>query len=141
MSVKLDLLVEQLTKAGFTFSGVSYVAEQHETALPATFFTYGDGYVRVDWVGDPPDQTTLDAIQAAITAHDPEGQTDAEIAEEIAVTAKTDFSSMPDWATWTATEASDWIETNVTDLASAKLVLQKMAMAIIYLRDVLKINL
>jgi len=48
---------------------------------------------------------------------------------------------MPDWASWTATEASDWIETNVTDLASAKLVLQKMAMAIIYLRDVLKINL
>jgi len=139
MSVKLDLLVEQLTKAGFTFSGVSYVAEQHETALPATFFTYGDGYVRVDWVGDPPNQTTLDAIQAVITAHDPSDLSDTEIKDELAEESREDFLSMPDWATWTAAEASAYIETNVTDLASAKVVLQKLAMAIIYLRNINRI--
>lgn len=48
---------------------------------------------------------------------------------------KTDFEALPGWATWTAQEAVDWIETNVTDLASAKTTLQQMARAIVALRN------
>ena len=49
---------------------------------------------------------------------------------------RANFAAMPGWATWTAAEASSWIETNVVDLASAKTALLAMAKAIIYLRNV-----
>jgi hypothetical protein len=52
------------------------------------------------------------------------------------VTAKLDFRGLPGWATWTGAEASDWIDTNVTDLASAKTALVAMAKAIVFLRDI-----
>ncbi len=56
--------------------------------------------------------------------------------EDIQEISKDDFENLPGWASWTAEEASDWIDANVTDLAAAKIVLQTMAKAIIYLRDV-----
>lgn len=49
--------------------------------------------------------------------------------------AKSGMSNLPGWATWTAAEMADWIDANVTDLASAKACLKKMARAICYLRD------
>lgn len=49
--------------------------------------------------------------------------------------AKLGMANLPGWATWTAIEMADWIEANVTNLASAKVCLQKMARAICYLRD------
>ena len=134
MSVKLDLLNEQLD--GYEASGLSYVEQEHETSLPATFFPYDTGFVRVDWIIEEPDQATLDAIQAVITAHDPSDLSTSEVKDEAATTSLDEFATMPNWATWTAQEASDYIDTNVTDLASAKVVLQKMAMAIIYLRNI-----
>lgn len=42
---------------------------------------------------------------------------------------------MPGWATWTAAEAESWVETNVTDLASAKQALIAMARLLVFLRD------
>jgi len=53
--------------------------------------------------------------------------------------AKLDFTNLPGWATWSAQGAGDWIDANVTDLASAKNVLQNMAKAIVYLRDYVRI--
>lgn len=50
--------------------------------------------------------------------------------------AKDDFENLPGWATWTGQEAADWIDANVTDLASAKTALAAMARAIMYLRDI-----
>jgi hypothetical protein len=50
--------------------------------------------------------------------------------------AKDDFRVLPGWADWTAAQASDWIDANVVDLASAKTVLTSMAKAIVYLRDI-----
>lgn len=47
----------------------------------------------------------------------------------------TDFENLPGWSTWTATQAESWIDTNVTDLASAKTALKAMAKAIVYLRN------
>ena len=49
--------------------------------------------------------------------------------------AADDFSDLPGWATWTADEAANWIETSVVDLASAKVALTAMARAIVLLRD------
>jgi hypothetical protein len=49
--------------------------------------------------------------------------------------AADEFAALPGWATWTADEAAQWIADNVTDLASAKVVLTAMARAIIALRD------
>jgi len=49
---------------------------------------------------------------------------------------KADFQNLPGWATWTASQAENWIQSNVTDLASAKVALVAMAKAIIYLRNV-----
>jgi len=49
---------------------------------------------------------------------------------------RANFAAMPGWATWTDAEAEAWIETNVTDLASAKTALKAMSRAIVYLRNV-----
>lgn len=49
--------------------------------------------------------------------------------------AADDFEALPGWATWTAAEAENWIEQNVTSLASAKIALRAMAQAIVFLRD------
>ena len=37
------------------------------------------------------------------------------------------FAGLPGFATWTAQEAAEWIEASVTDLASAKVALARMA--------------
>jgi len=47
---------------------------------------------------------------------------------------KQDFANLPGWATWSAAEAEQWIEDNVTNLATAKTALKAMARAIVYLR-------
>jgi len=112
-------------------------------------------------VGDPVDfanwvlsQATTDRIKDVsqgrytITAHQETG-TDPGTGEEIvfwvvddvtreplpADDAETGFGALPGWATWSAAEAADWIEANVTDLASAKVALTAMARAIVFLRD------
>jgi len=50
--------------------------------------------------------------------------------------AAIDFRKLPGWATWTGPEAAEWIDEHVTDLSSAKRVLENMARAIMYLRDI-----
>lgn len=52
-------------------------------------------------------------------------------------TAKTNIENIPGWATWTGNEAVTWIDTNVIDLASAKVALEKMARMIVELRNAL----
>lgn len=41
----------------------------------------------------------------------------------------------PGWSDWTPAEAEAWVEDNVTDLASVKTALKKIAKAILYLRN------
>lgn len=43
--------------------------------------------------------------------------------------------AMPGWATWSADEATQWIDANVNDLASAKTALKAMAKLLVYLRE------
>jgi len=54
---------------------------------------------------------------------------------ETADTAQADLENLPGWATWSAAEGQNYIDSNVTDLASAKVVLRSMAAAILHLRD------
>lgn len=49
--------------------------------------------------------------------------------------AQTEAAGLPGWATFTAQEAEDYIDQQVTDLASAKSVLKKMARLLAALRD------
>ena len=44
-------------------------------------------------------------------------------------------AKIPGWCEWTAEQAEAYIEKNVTDLASAKTVMKKMAQMLILLRD------
>lgn len=48
--------------------------------------------------------------------------------------ARDGVAGLPGWATWTADQAADYIESNVVDLATAKEVLKKMAMMLVHLR-------
>jgi hypothetical protein len=79
-----------------------------------------DGVPGSNWIVD---QAVADAIAAE----------DAAVQAQAA--AKTDMGNLPGWASWTADDAVDWINTKVTDLASAKTAMKAMAKAIIYLRD------
>ena len=72
------------------------------------------------WV---PDQEKIDARLAE------------EAADQVSAAAKTAIASMPGWASWSAAEATAYIDKNVTTLATAKTVMKAMAQAIIYFRD------
>jgi len=50
--------------------------------------------------------------------------------------ALAEIENIPGWATWTGAEANAWIDTNVTDLASAKEVLKKFALMLCAIRDI-----
>lgn len=84
---------------------------------------------------------TIEAHQEDVT--DPDTGTvyqiwvlDSVIAAQLPDEAAEDgFANLPGWAAWTADEAEAWIESNVMDLASAKVALTAMARAICYLRD------
>lgn len=43
--------------------------------------------------------------------------------------------AIPNWATWTAAEATAYIDAQVTDIASAKVVLRALARVVVALRD------
>lgn len=87
--------------------------------------------------------TTTDITNATalVNAHDHTGVSDVELTETAneakETAALTDFASLPGWATWTGQEAADWVDTNVTDPASAKVALMAMARAIMYLRNMI----
>ncbi|MBW2307485.1 MAG: hypothetical protein JRG73_11175 [Deltaproteobacteria bacterium] len=75
-------------------------------------------------------------LRAALDSHDP----DAALAEWNAkqnrrAAAEPSIRNIPGWASWTAQEAEDYIEADITDLAGARQVLKAMAKMICYLRD------
>lgn len=116
MTINFHLLHYELEQAGLPVEGVSE-----------------DGridYSRELTVGE---QTTADAV---VAAHNPDGLLPREEDDEISQTAKQSFRNMPQWATLTAQEAEDYIINDVTDLASAKVVLRKMAIMLVHLRDI-----
>ena len=85
--------------------------------------------VAVDFIGTP-SQADLDTAQAIIDAHD---ATDYEAIVKAGADAQA--ANIPGWATWTEQESLDWIEANVTNLASAKTVLLAMSRLLVALRN------
>jgi len=82
------------------------------------------------------DMSNKQAILEKLALHD----ADAALAEWNAkqnrkANAEPAIRNIPGWATWTAQEAEDYIEADVTDLASAKKVMKAQAKMICYLRD------
>jgi predicted RNase H-like HicB family nuclease len=77
-----------------------------------------------------------DEIQAVIDAHVPDPLYFPEDVErERRQQADVDIAAIPGWATWTAQEAQDWIDANVTSLASARTALKAMARMLVALRN------
>lgn len=80
-----------------------------------------------------------DAIVAAVLAHNPMTRTPRQQQEANAISKRTAAEgaagNIPGWATWSESEATDWIDNNVTDLASAKTALRALTRMVVALRD------
>ena len=86
----------------------------------------GNKTVTVTMTPVPLSQEELDALQA---------EADRLAAIQAAIDAKADIKADTTFGTVTAAQAQTYIENNVTDLASAKAVLKKMAKFIVNIRD------
>lgn len=119
-SVNIAKLHEELYAAlGDVVAGVS-------TAVDRTFVVVEDG-VDVD----------VQQIQAIADAHDSTALTDEQQALAVAATAPQRARAVPGWARWDEAQAVNYIDSNVTDLASAKTVLKAMARLLVAQRDAL----
>jgi len=87
-----------------------------------------EAIIELSFIPDPKTKTIVDGEVVNIAP--PPTQIEV-VQSEVRPTLDT----IPTWATFSADEANDWIETNVTDLASAKAVIQKMAKLLCALRD------
>ena len=132
------------------------------TAFPAWRTKFVDGHVVEDYgiryddwrlqldVPDNADETTLNQI---IIAHDPNST--LEIDWVTISAARLEFLALPEWSTftpqgasdavdervlngWTSQEVDDWIELNVTSLATAKTALQLIGAELVDLREINK---
>ena len=108
--------------------------EQVRAAVGERFYGMSSHPLRAIVDADaPPD---VDATIAALAAaHDPTVLTRGQQAQAHAATARQRVEAVPGWASWRDEEAVDFINANVTDLASAKRVLVAMARVIVALRD------
>ena len=101
-----------------------------------------------------PDVSDEQAISLVVNAHDPNVLSPGEIVGQDIEAAVTGFKNLPNYATWTPTEAEDyvhdnvlngwnkteadaWIDANVTNLAEAKTALKLIAGALIDIRNIL----
>lgn len=114
-----------------------------------------------------PDSADENAILQIVDAHDPTAQLFTPLNWDEVIQSRLNFMQMPNWATWTAEQAQTyisneilagmtqaqieaWIDTNVTNIVTAKTALKlvgdelidlreicmNMAKALVYLRDV-----
>ena len=87
--------------------------------------------IRIRGVTD--DQSTNDAIDAIIAAHNPNVLTDAQQAEIVQAASDSQAASIPAWASWSEAAALAWHDTNITNelpvanLTEANALLQTMA--------------
>lgn len=80
--------------------------------------------------------TLIDGVLAyqgnPVTVHPPGQAWNERLRQE---QSDSDAANIPGWATWTAQEAQDWIDANVTNLASARTALKAMARMLLALRN------
>jgi hypothetical protein len=101
-----------------------------------------------------PDDAEDATINQIIDQYDPSSH--VPVYPDQVLQAKRDFLNLPEWATWTAQEATDaiqakvltgqtkaqidaWVDGNVTNIASARTALKLLAGAIIDLRTILMV--
>jgi len=96
------------------------------------------GIIVVHAAGELPAEQQ-EIISQVIAQHDPTIKTEEQIADERKVAAKAGAeniaAAIPGWAHWTETEVLAYIDGNVTDLASAKVVLKALARMVVALRN------
>ena len=94
----------------------------------------GRDWIKALVVDDAP--LTIDTdIHAIAEAHDPDALTAMQAALLATADADQRAAAIPGWALWDEQQAIDYITDNVTDLASAKVVLVAMARLLVALRD------
>jgi len=86
-----------------------------------------------------PSEAEIAAARAIVEAHNaadltPE-QAAAARADAVRAAADGQAAAIPGWARWTEAEVLAWLDTNVTDLASAKAALKAMARMLVALRN------
>ena len=76
------------------------------------------------------------AIQAVVDVHVPDPlYFPSDAVRQRRQDADQDVGNIPGWATWTAQEAQDWIDANVTNLATARTAFKAMARMLMALRN------
>lgn len=115
---------------------MSRLHEEIEAQLGPRFIgvSTGLGWVRVHLAGEATEEDEA-AVKALAAAHDPEVLTAEQQARAQARAAPERARLIPGWAVWDEDEAVEWINSHVTDLASAKQVLTAMARMLVALRD------
>lgn len=114
--------------------------QELRTALPTKCrgLSFHGGVLRVHLTADAgsADQTTVAQI---VAAHDPDVLTTAQQTEQAAASvkaaAKTQAQNVPNWARWDEATTITWLQTHVTDLASAKTALINLTRMVIALRN------
>lgn len=127
-----------------TFSIVDFNVLKLDEDIRATIGTKvvgvnsGPGFVTVYLETEPTEEET-DLITSILDAHDPSVLTDEQIlqqaVEETENNAISIAESIPGWATWDLDTTLNYIDTNLTDLASAKVIISAMAKMMIALRN------
>lgn len=112
------------------------LADEINIAIGTSFAADNCTFYPPSTVQIPVDVAQVAAVQAIVIAHVPQAvYTDADRKRVARQTGESGMDALPGWATFTAAEAEQWIEDNVTNLASAKTALKAMAKAIVYLRN------
>lgn len=86
-----------------------------------------------------PDPTDETAARTIVTAHDASQQSENQLIDEVAESAKTATQAIPNWAGWTETQVLDWMTTNMaSELSSTpntETAIRSMARLLVALRN------
>jgi len=115
-------------------ANVALLHEELKAAVGSAFHGVSSPPLRAIVTADAP-AAVDEQVQTLAAAHDPAQLTVMQAALAAAAGAPDRARAIPGWATWDETQALDYIAANVTDLASAKIVLAAMARIILALRD------
>ncbi len=91
------------------------------------------GNLSAVWDSTPGSQDLAD-LETVLAAHNPADLSANEIIATVANGAKVEAAAIPNWATWTAGQAEDWLTANITD-ANTRTALIAMAQMLVALRN------
>ncbi len=123
-----------LTKEQFR-SAIGYLRQTDALSSIGVIFLDANNQRVLDEGDNNADITPNDTILNQALVDFAEQQVNEEAQENIRSEARAQVQNIPNWATWTEVETLDHIDTNVTDLASAKVVIRAMARMLIALRN------